>query len=97
MNAGNLFDLRKRGRAALQCCEFGGSERRQNRLQARRTLGMAAAGIVTEAGRVGDEQRCHGTPTSILPFARSLILFAARRGQPRDSVISVTAGMIGGC
>jgi hypothetical protein len=54
---------------------------------------MHATGVVLKAGRVGDEQRRHENPTSILPFALSLILFAARLGQPRDSVIPVTAHM----
>jgi hypothetical protein len=55
---------------------------------------MHATGIVLEASGVRDEQRRHESPTSILPFARSLILLAAHLGQPRDSVIPVTADMI---
>jgi hypothetical protein len=61
MHPRDLLRLRQRRHSTLQGRELGRFERRQDCLQARRTLRVHAAGIVPEAGLVRDEQRCHVT------------------------------------
>jgi hypothetical protein len=67
MGAGDLLDRRLGRLAPLQQGEGLVLQRRQHRPQPVGPLGMAGAGVVADAGRVGEEQRVHALSCLIRP------------------------------